>query len=122
MTQETRVLYVDDEDALRELVKSQLEVEGYNVETADDGDTGIAMLGKQTFDVVLLDMRMPRVNGIEVLKHIRGKKIPSRVIVLTAVDDLSVAIEAVKNGANDYMTKPYDLAALISSIQRVLSK
>ena len=122
MTKETRVLYVDDEDALRELVKSQLEEEGYKVETADDGDTGIAMLGKQPFDVVLLDMRMPRVNGIEVLKHIRAKKIPSRVIVLTAVDDLSVAIEAVKNGANDYMTKPYDLAGLISSIQRVLSK
>ncbi|HEY6191147.1 MAG TPA: response regulator [Bacteroidota bacterium] len=122
MTKETRVLYVDDEDALRELVKNQLEGEGFKVETADDGDTGIDMLGKHTFDVVLLDMRMPRVNGIEVLKHIRGKKITSRVIVLTAVDDLSVAIEAVKNGANDYMTKPYDLTSLVSSIRRVLSK
>jgi DNA-binding response OmpR family regulator len=122
MANKTRLLYVDDEDALRELVKSQLEGEGFQVETADDGDTGIAMLGKHPFDVILLDMRMPRVNGIEVLKHIRAKKIPSRVIVLTAVDDLSVAIEAVKNGANDYITKPYDLTALVTAIQRVLSK
>jgi DNA-binding response OmpR family regulator len=122
MAKQTRVLYVDDEDALRELVKNQLEGEGFHVETADDGDTGISVLGKHAFDVVLLDIRMPRVNGIEVLKHIREKKMPSRVIILTAVDDLSVAIEAVKNGANDYITKPYDLGALVASIQRVLAR
>ena len=122
MTKPTRLLYVEDEDSLRTLVKSQLESEGFEVDTADDGDTGIEMVGKGSYEVILLDMRMPRVSGIEVLKHLRAKKSSSRVIVLTAVDDLSVAIEAVKNGANDYITKPYDLGSLLASIRRVLSK
>jgi DNA-binding response OmpR family regulator len=116
------LLYVEDEDSLRTLVKSQLESEGFEVDTADDGDTGIEMIGKGSYEVILLDMRMPRVSGIDVLKHLRTKKSSSRVIVLTAVDDLSVAIEAVKNGANDYITKPYDLGSLLASIRRVLSK
>lgn len=120
MAKQTRLLYIDDEDALRVLVKSQLEGEGFQVETADDGDTGIELLGKHSYDVILLDMRMPRVNGIEVLKYLRERKSSSRVIMLTAVDDLSVAIEAVKNGANDYLTKPYELGVLLNSIQRVL--
>ena len=122
MSKRTRLLYVDDEDSLRMLVEGQLEVEGFQVETADDGDTGIALLDKHSYDVVLLDMRMPRVSGIEVLKHMRERKIASRVIILTAVDDLSVAIEAVKNGASDYLTKPYELGVLLASIKRVLAK
>ncbi len=122
MTKPIRLLYVEDEDALRTLVKSQLESEGFDVDTADDGDTGIEMIGKGAYEVILLDMRMPRVSGIDVLKHLRQKKASSRVIVLTAVDDLSVAIEAVKNGANDYITKPYDLGSLMASIKRVLAK
>ena len=122
MADDIRLLYVDDEDSLRMLVKSQLEDEGMVVDTADDGDTGIEALQKYTYDIILVDMRMPRVSGIDVLKHIREKKIKSRVIVLTAVDDLSVAIEAVKNGANDYITKPYDLNNLLSSIKRVMAK
>jgi DNA-binding response OmpR family regulator len=117
-----RLLYVDDEDALRTLVKSQLDMEGFQVETADDGDVAIEMLGKHSYEVILLDMRMPRVSGIEVLNYLRERKSTSRVIVLTAVDDLSVAIEAVKNGASDYMTKPYELNALLASIRRVLAK
>ena len=89
---------------------------------ADDGDTAIDLLKKDPYDILLLDIRMPRVNGVEVLKYLRERKIASRVIMLTAVDDLSVAIESVKNGANDYITKPYDLQVLLSSIQRVMAK
>jgi DNA-binding NtrC family response regulator len=117
-----RVLYVDDEDALRIVVKEQLSLEGYEVETADDGDTAIEMLTEKEYSVVLLDIRMQRVSGIDVLKHIREKRIHTRVIMLTGVDDLTVAMEAVKQGANDYITKPYDLAALVSSIRRVTAK
>ena len=121
MTQSTRVLYIDDEPNLRILVKDQLTAEGFSIETADDGDTGVEVLKKQKFDVILLDVRMPRMSGIEVLKYIRQHKITSRIIMLTAVDDLSVALEAVKSGANDYLTKPYDLDALLASIRRVVS-
>ncbi len=121
MTKKTTVLYVDDEDILRNLVADQLASEGFAVETADDGDTALEILGRKSFDVLLLDIRMPRVSGIEVLKQLKAKKHTMRIVVLTAVDDLAVAIEAVKNGANDYLTKPYELATLVAAIQRVLS-
>src|SRR5208282_19059 len=97
MSKKIQILYVDDEATLRHLVKEQLSGEGYEVETADDGDIAIAMIKKHQFDLILLDIRMPRVNGIEVLKYIKAQKLRCRVIMLTAVDDLSVALEAVKN-------------------------
>lgn len=122
MSQEIKLLYVDDEESLRILVKNQLTSEGYEVDTADDGDIAVETLQKKQYDVVLLDIRMPRMNGIEVLKHIKQYKIRPRIIMLTAVDDLSIAIEAVKNGANDYITKPYDLDNLIACIHRVLAR
>ena len=122
MTDTYSILFVDDEPALRMLVQDQLMTEKHAVDTADDGDTALEALKKKTYDVILLDMRMPRMSGIEVLKQIRERNIKSRVIVLTAVDDLSVAIEAVKNGANDYLTKPYDLKSLTGAIHRVMAK
>ena len=121
MASTVSILYVDDEDALRTLVKNQLVAEGYDVVTADDGDTAINMLKKQQYSIVLLDVRMPRVNGMEVLKFIKAQKMTCRVIMLTAVDDLSVAIESVKLGANDYLTKPYDLDVLLSAITRAIA-
>ncbi len=122
MASKISVLYVDDEDSLRMLVKNQLSSEGYTVEVADDGDTAIEILKQKKFDVILLDVRMPRVGGIEVLKHVKENNVSSRVIMLTAVDDLTVAIESVKQGAADYLTKPYDLDTLVSAINRVSAK
>lgn len=122
MAAQTTVLYVDDEETLRLLVTHQLEAEGFTVESADDGDTALEMLAGKTFDLVLLDVRMPRMNGIDVLKEIKQRKILSRVVMLTGVDDLAVAMESVKNGANDYLTKPFDLSALVSCIKRVTAR
>lgn len=119
MSKKIQILYVDDEQNLRHLVKEQLSAEGYAVETADDGDTAIDMIKKHEYDVVLLDIRMPRVSGLDVLKYIRAQKLHSRVLMLTAVDDLSVVLEAVKIGANDYLTKPYEVNTLLSSIHRL---
>lgn len=122
MQSKTRVLFVDDEDQLRLLVKDQLTTAGFSVETADDGDTAMDMLKKHKFDLILLDIKMPRVSGIEVLKSVRKQKSATRIVMLTAVDDLSVALEAVKNGANDYITKPYDLDNLLTCIRKVMAK
>ena len=119
MSKKIQILYVDDEQNLRHLVKEQLSAEGYAVDTADDGDTAIDMIKRHQYDVVLLDIRMPRVSGLDVLKYIRTQKLPCRVLMLTAVDDLSVALEAVKIGANDYITKPYEVNVLLSSIHRL---
>lgn len=115
-----RVLYVDDETTLRTLVQQQLTAEGFSIETADDGDTAIEILDKKSYDLVLLDIRMPRLNGMEVLKHVKSKGLTARVIMLTAVDDLTVALEAVKMGAIDYLTKPYDYNELLRVIRRAV--
>ena len=122
MAEPISVLYVDDEESLRLLVKDQLVEKGYSVETADDGDTALDILKNKNFQVILLDIRMPRLNGIEVLKALKQRKTTSRIIILTAVSDLGVAIEAVKNGANDYLTKPYQLNGLLDAIRRVMAK
>jgi two-component system response regulator HydG len=121
MAKPVSVLFVDDEDILRMLMRDQLSAEGYEVDTADDGDTALEILHKKSFDLLLIDIRMPRMNGIELLKEIRKLKIPSRILVLTAVDDLTIAIEAVKQGAHDYLTKPIELKSLVAAIHRVLA-
>lgn len=119
MSSRTRILCVDDEHAIRTLLQSQLEQEGYDVEIADDGDVAIAKLDASAFDVVLLDIRMPKVGGIDVLKHVRDRAMQCRVIMLTAVDDLTIAMESVRLGASDYLTKPFDTEDLFSAIRRV---
>ena len=120
MVKSYSILYVDDEDQLRFLVKNQLCHEGFNVDTADDGDTALDMMKQKSYDVVLLDIRMPRLNGLEVLKEMKKQKSSARAIMLTGVDDLAVALEAVKSGAIDYLTKPYELDNLMKSILRVI--
>lgn len=121
MTPTHRILCVDDEHPIRTLLKSQLDQEGYEVETADDGDTAIDRLDAAKFDIVLLDIRMPKVGGLDVLRHIREKGMPCRVVMLTAVDDLTIAMEAVRLGANDYLTKPFDTEDLLGAIRRLLA-
>ena len=117
-----KILYVDDEETLRLLVKSQLTNEGYDVQVAEDGDVAVEMLAKSPHDLVLLDIRMPRMNGVAVLEALKKKNIKPRIIMLTAVDDLTVAIQCVKLGANDYLTKPFDLEHLLAAISRVLAR
>jgi DNA-binding response OmpR family regulator len=119
MTSKIRVLCVDDEHPIRTLLQGQLEQEGYDADIAADGDIAITKLDASPFDVVLLDIRMPKVGGIEVLKHIRDRGMKARVIMLTAVDDLTIAMESVRLGASDYLTKPFDTEDLFSAIRRV---
>lgn len=89
---------------------------------ADDGDTAVDMLARSPKDLILLDIRMPRMSGVEVLEELKKRQIKPRIIMLTAVDDLSVAIQCVKLGANDYLTKPFDLEHLLAAITRVLAR
>ena len=117
-----QLLYVDDEESLRMLVKSHLTLEGFDVETASGGHEAVALIRKQKFDLILLDLRMPEGDGFEVLRFLneQGTHIP--VIVLTGVDDVSIAGECVKLGAADYLTKPYNFHEVIDSVERVLAK
>jgi DNA-binding NtrC family response regulator len=122
MAEKNKILVVDDEDALRTVLSSELSSEGYEVRTAGDGDEAISGLQKETFDLVLLDIRMPRVNGFEVLKYVKEKHPKTKVVMLTGFADLKNAIESKKLGAEDFVSKPYDLVDLLTTIERVLSE
>jgi DNA-binding NtrC family response regulator len=122
MSQKNRILVVDDEEALRTVLSSELVSEGYDVRTASDGDEAISGLQKEPFDLVLLDIKMPRMNGFEVLKFVKEKHPRTKVVMLTGFADLKNAIESKKLGAEDFVSKPYDLVDLLTTIERVLSE
>ncbi|HTX17500.1 MAG TPA: response regulator [Bacteroidota bacterium] len=121
MAEKNSILVVDDEDALRTVLSSELESEGYVVATAGDGDEAISVLQGKMFDLVLLDIKMPRVDGFEVLRFIKEKYPATKVIMLTGFADLKNAIESKKLGAEDFVSKPYDLVDLLTTIERVLT-
>jgi DNA-binding NtrC family response regulator len=122
MGEKKKILVVDDEDSLRTVLSTELASEGYDVGTAADGDDAITELGKKVFDLILLDIKMPRMNGFEVLKHVKDKHPRTKVIMLTGFADLKNAIESKKLGAEDFVSKPYDLVDLLTTIERVMSE
>ncbi|MEE9289221.1 MAG: response regulator [Bacteroidota bacterium] len=122
MAEKKKILVVDDEDALRTVLSGELVGEGYDVETAADGDEAINVIQARTFDLVLLDIKMPKVDGFEVLKFLKSKYPNIKVIMLTGFADLKNAIESKKLGAEDFVSKPYDLVDLLTTIERVVSE
>jgi len=122
MADKSRILVVDDEDALRAVLSGELSSTGYDVATASDGDEAITVIQNKKFDLVLLDIKMPKVDGFEVLKFIKKNFPTVKVIMLTGFADLKNAIESKKNGAEDFVSKPYDLVDLLTTIERVLSE
>ncbi len=118
----TRLLIVDDEDDLRELLSQVLSNSGYEIQTASDGAQALSVLKSATFDVVLLDIQMPKVDGIQVLKHLKSHKPQTKTIVLTGYADLRNAMEAREFGAKDFISKPYKLEDVLSTIERVLKE
>jgi two-component system nitrogen regulation response regulator NtrX len=116
------VLVVDDEKSVRDSIKMILEYERFDVQFAEDGPTALQRVEAATFDLVLLDIKMPRVNGFEVLKHIKENAARTKVVMLTGFADLKNAIESKKLGADDFVSKPYDLVDLLTTIERVLNE
>lgn len=116
-----RILFVDDDAELRAIVREQLSAAGYDVDEAEDGSVAMEKMGQGTYRLILLDITMPGTSGLDVLRTIKERTPSCRVIMLTGVVGLSVAIESLKMGADDYITKPYNLEYLLSSIRRVLA-
>lgn len=121
MPPKNRILVADDEDALRSVLSSELEGEGYSVKDAADGQQAISWLKKQEFDLILLDIKMPNVDGFEVLKFVKENHPKTKVVMLTGFADLKNAIESKKLGAEDFVSKPYDLVDLLTTVERVLT-
>ena len=115
-----RILIVEDEDDLRTLLGDVLDRAGYAIATASDGIEALAVLKQQEFDAAILDIQMPNMDGIELLKHITEHHPATRSIVLTGYADLRHASEAKKFGAADFIGKPYTFEEIVGSLERSL--
>jgi len=113
-----RVLAVDDEEPFRRLLKKELTRKGFYAEAAPDGEAAMRFLKGESFDVILLDIMMPGIDGISLMKKLKADSAPPVVIVLTGKATVETAVEAMKHGAYDYLTKPYKLDELVIVVNR----
>ncbi|MDI6752909.1 MAG: response regulator [Thermodesulfobacteriota bacterium] len=114
------ILIVDDERLVRFSLEKELSRQGYLVFSADHGKAGISLVEEESPDLVLLDLKLPDLNGIEVLKRLREMDKNLAVLIITAYGSIDTAIQAIKSGAYDYITKPFDLEAILLSIRKAL--
>ncbi len=112
-----RILVAEDEEHLLEAIKLNLEMEGYEVITAKNGSEAIKKLENQRFNLAILDVMMPEMNGIEVCQHIRITDMELPVLFLTAKDSSQDKIQGLKVGADDYLTKPFNLEELLLRVK-----
>lgn len=113
-----KVLVVDDEEPLRRLLDRELTRKGFSVDAAPDGEAAMSLLKDRAYDVVLLDIVMPGIDGIGLMKKISGDPATPAIVVLTGKATVETAVEAMKNGSYDYLSKPYKLEELVIVINR----
>jgi bidirectional [NiFe] hydrogenase diaphorase subunit len=114
------ILLVEDEAVMRESVRDWLTDVGYDVETAEDGEQALKTIGEQEFGFIILDLRLPGKDGLEVLREARAKHPQLKGVVITAYPSVETAVEAIKHGAVDYLPKPFDLNQLEDIIRESL--
>jgi DNA-binding NtrC family response regulator len=119
---EAKILIVEDERPLRELLEIELARSGYKVESAADGEIGLTKYRQEAYNVVLLDMKMPGMDGVDVLKLMRAESILPEIIVFTGHGTIETAVECIKQGAYDYLTKPVKLDELEMVIDKAYEK
>ena len=116
------ILIVDDETDLRTLLRHILTAQGYQTTDAEDGEEAIELIKRHKFDVALLDIQMPNINGIQVLKYIKEHSPQTKAVMLTGYADLKHAMEAKEFGARDFIGKPYKLEDVLSTIEHILAE
>jgi two-component system, NtrC family, response regulator AtoC len=116
-----KILIIEDEARMRRVLQLVLETKGYLVETATDGEDGIVKWKKFQPDVVFTDLKMPKVDGMEVLNHRNLKYPQTPLIILTAFGTVSTAVDAMKKGAFDYITKPVDNDIILEKLKTALA-
>lgn len=117
-----RVLLVDDDALLVDNVQSELTASGYKVDSLRDGRSAQLALEAEAYDLVLLDLSLPQLSGLDLLRAIRAQNNHAPVIVLTARDGLSERVEALDSGADDYLTKPFELEELKARMRALLRR
>jgi DNA-binding response OmpR family regulator len=117
-----RILYVEDEKKVADLVKDALERENYSVEIASDGEQGEALALSGHFDLVILDILMPKRDGLEVLRNLRAKKLSTAVLLLTAKTTVEDKVKGLDGGADDYLTKPFAVTELLARVRSLMRR
>lgn len=117
-----KILVVDDEQSLRDVLSIMLKRAGYAVTSAMDGEEAIELLNKEIFDLVITDLRMPKIDGMEVLKAVKSASPETVVLIITAFASADSAVEAMKQGAYDYLTKPFQVDEVQLIIRNALEK
>ncbi|MFA5028258.1 MAG: sigma-54 dependent transcriptional regulator, partial [Candidatus Methylomirabilota bacterium] len=120
MTTHARILVVDDEEQMRDLLAKVLERNGYQVDVVSDGAAALAALEREPVELVLTDVRMPGLDGMEALRAIKEMAPEIVVIIMTAFGSIDQAVQAVKDGAYDYINKPFKIDEMLLTIQKAL--
>ncbi|MGE0568157.1 MAG: sigma-54-dependent transcriptional regulator [Bacteroidia bacterium] len=117
-----KVLIIDDEKGIRRSIREILEFEKYEIDEAEDGEQGLDMITKNKYDVVLCDIKMPKMDGMELLQKFMDASIDAALIMMSGHGTIETAVEAVKSGAYDYLAKPIDLNRLLVTIRNAMQK
>lgn len=117
-----RILLVDDEEQFLELLSQRLEIRGLKVSSVTSGEEALALVEEQNFDVIVVDLSMPGIDGIETLKQLKEKDPDAEVIILTGHATVQSGIKAMKLGAEDFLTKPVELGVLLETINAAREK
>ena len=117
-----RVLYVEDEKFLAEAVKHNLEKEKIDCDLAFDGEDGLNKAIDKIYDVVILDVMLPKISGIDILRRMRERKISTPVIMLSALSEVEDKVNGLDAGADDYLAKPFKTAELVARIKALMRR
>ena len=117
-----RILVIEDEKKVARALREGLEAEHYEVHTAADGEEGFSLASRDSFDLVLLDLMLPRRDGIEVLTALRKRRVPTPVFILTAKDAVEDRVLGLDRGADDYLVKPFTFPELLARIRALLRR
>ena len=117
-----KILAIDDEQNIRHLIESEFSMEGLAVATAGSGEEGLKLFDTEEFDVVLLDINLPKLNGVEVLKRLKQKSPDTEVIMITGYGDIKSAVDSIKQGARDYITKPFKLDEILALVKQAVKE
>ncbi len=115
-----RILIVDDEASIRSSLLESLTAEGYNAEIAETGEEALARCHGTVFDLVVTDLRLPGVSGLEILQALRNQGNATPVIMMTAYGDVDTAVSAMRSGAYDFIPKPFKLSAIKKQVRAAL--
>ena len=117
-----KILIVDDEARMRDSLNVLLSSKGYNIQTGCNGREAIECLNKDSYDIVLLDMIMPDMDGYQVMDYIKSKQLDPMVIIMTGHASIDSAVESLKRGAYDYLRKPFDFEQLLARVKNTIDQ